>query len=86
MIKPELAHAEYWLNVINTQIILYFYRFLTAIRLSEQQTTSEKMLEGLTLFSEGISEVGLYFSSSVIGPIDLAFIPFALRPVATNTY
>jgi glutathione S-transferase len=77
--KPELANAEYWMDLGNSQIIPYFYRFLTAQTASAQQEAREQMLKGLTLFSDGISEAGPYFSGAEIGSIDLALIPFAYR-------
>jgi glutathione S-transferase len=58
--KPELTNAEYWMDLANTQIIPYFYRFLTEQSVSAQQKAQEQMLTGLALFSDGISEVGLY--------------------------
>jgi glutathione S-transferase len=77
--KAELANAEYWIDLVDTQVIPYFYRFLKAQTVSEQQNACKKMLDGLALFSAGISEAGPYFSGQVLGPIDLAFIPFAYR-------
>ena len=77
--KAGLANAEYWIGLVDTQVIPYFYRFLKAQTASEQQNASKKMLDGLALFSAGISEAGPFFSGQVIGPIDLAFIPFAYR-------
>ena len=77
--QAELENAEYWMDLTNTQITPYLYRFLKAQTAREQQDAREKMIEGLTLFSSGISEVGPYFSGAEIGPIDLAFIPFAYR-------
>ena len=77
--KPGLANAEYWMDLANTQIIPYFYRFLTEQSASAQQDAREHMLKGLALFSDGVSEAGPYFTGAEIGPIDLAFIPFAYR-------
>jgi glutathione S-transferase len=74
-----LVNAQFWMDLVNTQVIPYFYRYLKAQTTDEQQYARDKMLEGLAIFSDGISDIGPYFSGAVIGPVDLAFIPFAYR-------
>lgn len=77
--KPLLANGKEWMEFVNTQIIPYFYRFITAQTEGAQRDACEKMLEGLRKFSAGASDTGPFFSGTEIGPIDLTFIPFAYR-------
>jgi glutathione S-transferase len=76
----ETAEQKYWIDTKGTQIIPYFYRFLKTSEAGKYQDESRnKMIEGLSNFTNAMSNDGPFFSGDTFGAVDIAFIPFAYR-------
>ncbi len=76
----QKAEAKYWMDVVSTKIIPYFYRFLKADQPGEARDAARtKMLEGIELFTRAMPDQGPFFMGPQFGAVDIAFAPFAHR-------
>ena len=74
------TEQEHWIDHINNNIVPYLYRYLKAhVEGKERDESEQKLLSGLSVFSEAIDREGPYFSGKEVSAVDFSFIPFAYR-------
>jgi glutathione S-transferase len=76
----QRAEQKYWMDHVSNKITPYLYQLLKTPQAGEKQDElRDKMLDGLTAFSQAMSSDGPYFSGERLSAVDIAMLPFAYR-------
>ncbi|WP_293751433.1 glutathione S-transferase family protein [uncultured Paraglaciecola sp.] len=76
----EKAEQSFWIDFVSEHITPYFYRFLKSQKNDDfQYESTNKLVEGLSVITQAMSNQGPYFNGNDISAVDITLFPFAYR-------